>query len=102
MVKPLQRVALGFPLCIISIAALSFTISRQPPRSVAGFLLPFLFPVLLIAFGGTFLGAFSRALLSPSHPILRFALPIFLSVVLLASSLFIGIWLARLFHWYVP
>ncbi len=96
--KPLQRVALGFPICIILITALSFVISRQPPRSIPGFLLPFLFPVLLIAFGGVFLGSFSRALLSSSHPILRFALPIFLSVVLVVASLFAGICLAGLFR----
>jgi hypothetical protein len=98
MVKPLQPVTLGFPLCIILVAALSMTISHQPPRSIAGFLLPFLFPIHSLGFGAIFVVAFNRALPLRSHPIAHFALPILLALGLVACSLLFGTWLAAFFH----
>jgi hypothetical protein len=96
VVKPLQQVALGFPGCIVAVAGLSVAISHQPPRSIAGFLLPFLFPVLSIAFGVMFMVAFSRFLSLPSHSVARFALPILLAAALVVCSLWFGTQLAAL------
>ena len=98
MVKPIQQLALGFPICILAVAGLSVTISHQTPRSIAGFVLPFVFPLLSLTFGAMFLVAFSRCLLLPSHPVARFVLPILLAAALVACSLLIGIRLAALFH----
>jgi hypothetical protein len=82
----------------VLIAALSAIMARQHPRSIAGVLLAYLVPVLLIAFGSMFIAALGGISLFPSRPILRFALPIFLTVLLLAASFLIGVSLAGLFH----
>jgi hypothetical protein len=71
----LQRISIGVSLSAVLTAAPSMIIACQLFRSVAGFLLPFLFSVLLITFGGVFAAARNRASLLPSHSILCFALP---------------------------
>lgn len=96
--KSLRRIVVEFTLFTLLIAALSAIMAHQQPRSVAGVLLAYLVPVLLIAFGGMFIAVLGRISLFRSRPILRFALPIFLTVLLLAASFLIGVSLARLFH----
>jgi hypothetical protein len=98
MVKPIQQLALGFPTCIFAVAGLSVAISHQPPSSIAGFLLSFIFPLLSLAFGAMFIVAFNRCLLLPSHPVARFVSPILFAAALVACSLLIGTRLAALFH----
>jgi hypothetical protein len=75
MASCLQRISIGFSLSAVLAAAPSMIIAYQLSRSVAGFLLPFLFLVLLITFGGVFAAACNRASLLPSRSILCFALP---------------------------
>jgi hypothetical protein len=99
MVKPARQIAINFPLCIILIAALSIIISQQPPRSIAGFLLSFLFPLLALAFGYFFVAAASRSGLLPSHPVLHFVVPILFGIVLLVCCFWLGIRLGELLHY---
>ena len=75
MVKPLQRVAVSFPLSVVSLGALSAIIALQPPRTITGVLLSYLFPVVALGFCCPFVMAFSRYFGVSKHPITRFAIP---------------------------
>lgn len=88
--KPLQRVAITFPLSVISLGSLSAIIASQPPRSILGFFLSYLFPVVVIVFGYSFVAAFSHLFGVKRHSIARFALPILVALFLIACS----VWLA--------
>ena len=98
MVKSLQRIAVSFPLSVISLGALSATIALQPPRSTTGFLLAFLFPIIALGFGCLFVVAFSRLLSFPKHPIARFALPVAAALFLLVCSVWLAAQIGALIH----
>jgi hypothetical protein len=90
MVKPLQRVAVSFPLSVVSLGALSAVVALQPPRTITGVPLSYLFPVVALGFGCFFVMAFSRFFEFPKHPIARFALPVIAALILLVCA----VWLA--------
>ena len=90
MVKSLQRLSVSFPLYVALIATMAATMPREQPRSILGFLLPFVFLVLCLGFGGAFVSAFSRSPLLPSRPILRFVVPIAGGAAVLILASFIG------------
>ena len=98
MVTSLQRVAIGFPLSVISLGALSAIIALQPPRSITGFLLSYLFPVVAVGFGCFFAIAFSRVFRFPKHPIARFALPVMAALFLVVCSVWLAAQIGALIH----
>ncbi len=98
MVKPLQRVAISFPLSVVSLGALSAIIALQPPRTITGVLLSYLFPVIALGFGCLFVMAFSRLFAFPRHPIARFALPVILTLFLLVCAVWLAAQIGALVH----
>ncbi len=98
MVKPLYRVAVGFPLSVVSLGALSAIIALQPPRTITGVLLSYLFPVVALGFGCLFLMAFSRFFEFFRRPIARFALPVIAALFLLVCAVWLAARIGALVH----
>ena len=101
MVKSLQRLTVSLPVYIAVIATIAATMPREQPRTILGFLLPFVFLVLLLGFGGAFVAAFSHSSLLPSRPILRFMFPIAAGAAVLIFASLIGSSLGALIRGWV-
>jgi hypothetical protein len=92
MAKPLQRLAISFMLCMLSLATLSAILIHHFPRSITGLLLTLPGPVLVVCFSYAFVSALTRVFPLAANPIARFIVPILGTVVLLACLF----WLAGL------
>ena len=98
MVKPLEQIAISFPLSVTALGGLSAIIAVQPPRSIVGFFLSYLFPVVILSFGAWFVTAFSHLFSFSRHPIVRFALPVVGALVLVVCSVWIAVRIGALVH----
>jgi hypothetical protein len=96
LVKPLYRVAVSFPLSVVSLGVLSAIIALQPPRTITGVLLSYLFPVVALGFGCFFVVAFSRVFEFPKRPIARFALPVIAALFLLICAVWLAVQIGAL------
>jgi hypothetical protein len=97
-VKPLRQIAITFPVSVLSLGCLAGIIDLQPPRSLLGFALSYLFPVLCVGFGWLFVSAFSRFFDSRSHSIMRFVLPILSAVILVVCAIWFGLKIGAIIH----
>src|SRR5882724_2247569 len=98
MVKPLHRIAVSFPLSVVTLGALSAVLALQPPRTITGVLLSYLFPVVALGFGCVFVMAFSRLFEFPKHSITRFAVPVIAAFFLLVCALWLAAQTGALVH----